>query len=207
MKKNLLTVCVVVLITNCSLFAQKNKPDNQSSAIAISLGAAANYYYGPGDRNFGEYENERLNWQINGLLGLTLLRDKNGHRTMLAGFGSLGFLNESTIKNILSDQGYVSTRINQANTNNFYQLEGGLLIGEILRVSTGVGQQNFETQALVGPNGNIRLNAKSLKYNSTTVGFNFNLTVVALNINVNFAHGMDYEKTVITPSAGLMLRL
>ncbi len=207
MKKNLLTLCVVILLADCSVFAQNNQLENQSSAIAVSLGAAASYYYGPGDRNFGEFENERLNWQINALLGLTLLRDKNGRRTMLTGFGAYGLNNQSTVKNIFSDQQYVSTRVNQAKLNNFYQLEGGLLIGEILRLSTGVGQQNFESQAIAGANGDIRLDAKSLRYNSTTVGFNFNLSVVALIINVNFAHGRDYEKTVVTPSAGLMLRL
>ncbi|TDH28546.1 hypothetical protein EXU57_00255 [Segetibacter sp. 3557_3] len=207
MKKRILSIGVIMLIANYPLFAQDNKTENQKSTIAVSLGAAANYYYGQGDRNFGEFENERVNWQINGLLGLTILRDKNGRRTMLAGFGAYGFNNESTIKKIFSDQQYVTTRINQAKLNNFYQLEGGLLIGEVLRLSTGVGQQHFEGQAIAGANGDIRLDAKSLKYNSTTVGFNFNLSAVALIINVNFAHGIDYEKTIVTPSAGLMLRL
>lgn len=194
------------LLAIIAAVAQNNPAPKNTSGIALSLGAAANYYYGPGDRNFGKFENDRVNWQLNGMVGLTLARDKNGHRTMAAGFGALGFNNASTVKQILSDQKYLSSALNQSSSNNFYQLEGGLLIAEVLRISTGIGQQNFDGQALVSSNGTILTNARSLRYNSTTVGFNLNFNTIALIINANFAYGQDYVKTVITPSAGLMLR-
>ena len=178
---------------------------NKSNGFVISLGASANYYYGPGDRNFGKYENDRLNWQVNGMLGLTIARDKNNRRTMLAGFGSFGINNKQTINNIFDDQGYVSLATDQSSSNNVYQLEGGLLISEVFRISTGVGQQIFNKQVLISKDG-IQTQATSLKYNSTTVGFNFNVSAVAIIINCSFDYGQDYNKTVVVPSAGLMLR-
>lgn len=178
---------------------------NRSSGIAVSIGAAANYYYGPGDRNFGSFNDNRLNWQANGMLGLTIARDQNGHRTMIAGFGSFGMNNSSTVSHILDDQGYITTALDQNSTNNFYQLEAGLLIGEVFRISTGVGQQVFNKQTLTSTDG-IKPEITSLKYNSTTVGFNFNVAAVAVIINCNFEYGKDFSKTIVVPSAGLMLR-
>jgi hypothetical protein len=183
----------------------RNNNDSKRSGIAVSLGAAANYYYGQGDRNFDKYENDRLNWQINGMLGLTIARGESGRRTMIAGFGSFGMNNDKTVKNIFDDQGYITSAIDQNSNNNVYQLEGGLLIGEVFRISTGVGQQIFNKQTLLSDDG-VNFETTSLKYNSTTVGFNFNVSAVAIIINCNFEYGQDYTKTVIVPSAGLMLR-
>jgi hypothetical protein len=196
-------VLFFLTVTSISFFSANAQ--NRSSGIAVSIGAAANYYYGPGDVNFGKFDNDRLNWQANGMLGLTIARDQSGHRTMIAGFGSFGMNNASTVGHIFDDEGYVTTALNQNSTNNFYQLEAGLLIGEVFRISTGVGQQVFNKQTIL--NGtNLTTGATSLKYNSTTVGFNFNVAAVAVIINCNFEYGQDFSKTLVVPSAGLMLR-
>lgn len=187
--------------------AQEMEEEKVKSGIGISLGALGNYYYGPGDRNLGDFENDRVNWQLNGMFGITLTRDKNGNRTMLAGFGTFGLNNAFTVSRMLEDQNYVTSAIDQRNKNNLYLLEGGFMIAEVLRVSTGVGQQNFDRQDLLGPDGTIMANQSSLKFNSTTVGFNFNLPAIAIVLNCNFMSGKDFERTVITPSAGLMLKL
>lgn len=193
------------LIAAClSVFSANAQNNSKSNGIVVSLGAAGNYYYGPGDENFGKFDNDRLNWQLNGMLGLTIARDKNDHRTMLAGFGSFGLNNNQTVAHIFEDQGYVTSALGQNSSNNVYTLEGGLLIAEVFRISTGVGQQVFNKQTIASGNG-IQTEASSLKYNSTTVGFNFNVSVVAITINCSFNYGQDYNKTVIVPSAGLML--
>lgn len=210
--KNSIIVILILLASAFSVKAQteyrntdQKGNNSKNSGITISLGAAANYYYGPGNRNFDKYESDRLNWQANGMLGLTIARDKSGHRTMLAGFGSFGMNNASTVSHILDDQKYVTSAIDQNSNNNVYQIEGGLLIGEVFRISTGLGQQIFNKQILLSDNG-IETEATSLKYNSTTVGFNFNVSAVAIIINCSFEYGRDFTKTVIKPSAGLMLR-
>ena len=197
---------IISAVAFLSVFSVKAQSDNhKSNGIAISIGASGNYYYGPGNINFDNLDNNRLNWQLNGMLGLTLARDKNDHRTMLAGFGSFGINNASTVSNIFNDQGYTTLATGQNSSNNMYQLEGGLLIAEVFRISTGVGEQLFNKQTLASNNG-INFETTSLKYNSTTVGFNFNVSVVAIVLNCSFEYGQDYSKTVIVPSAGLMLR-
>ena len=198
-------ICVLLMLASTTGYAQNN--DKEVSGIALSLGAAATYYYGPGDRNFGKYESDRVNYQVNSMLGLALTHDKKGRRTLVAAFGSLGFNNERTMQHILEDESYLSTSPTQRNSNNFYTLEGGLLIAEIFRISTGVGQQNFDEQTLVNSDGHVMFNKKSLQYNSTTVGFHLNFTAVALSINCNVATGKDFKKSILTPAAGLMIRL
>jgi len=205
--KNITTFLIAISLSVFSAKAQNDNRNNynRKSGIVISLGASANYYYGPGDENFGKFDNNRLNWQLNGMLGLTIARDKNDHRTMLAGFGSFGLNNAQTVQHIFDDQGYSTLDQNQNSSNNVYQLEGGLLIAEVFRISTGVGQQIFDKQTITSGNL-INSEATSLKYNSTTLGFNFNISAVAITINCSFHYGQDYTKTVIVPSAGLMLR-
>ncbi len=201
----LITAFLSVFSVNAQNRQNNGNGNNKSNGFVVSLGAAVNYYYGPGERNFSDFENDRLNWQANGMLGLTIARDKNDRRTMIAGFGTFGINNKQTVNNIFDDQGYVSLATGQGSSNNVYQLEGGLLIAEVFRISTGVGQQVFNKQLLISKDG-IQTQATSLKYNSTTVGFNFNVSAVAIIINCSFNYGQDYNKTVVVPSAGLMLR-
>lgn len=201
--KSITLILAAAWLSVWSANAQTNDYNNRKSGVTIAIGASANYYYGPGDRNFDKFEDNRLNYQLNGMLGLTIARDNNDHRTMLAGFGSFGMNSASTMDHIFADQGYVAIPGNQNSSNNFYQLEGGLLIAEVFRISTGVGQQVFNKQVIGSENG-IDLEATSLKYNSTTVGFNFNVSAVSIILNCNFEYGQDYKKTVIVPSAGLM---
>lgn len=205
-QKFLLTVCAVAFSALCAM-AQNNKNDDRnSSGLALSIGASATYYYGPGSRNFDKFEDERVNWQLNGMLGITIARDGGGRRTMLGAFGNYGFNNRQTLTQLFDDQDYIPIVLfEQSATNNFYQYEGGVLIAEILRLSTGLGQQNFKEQALISSDG-ISISKTDLKYYSSTVGLNLNFGAVAWVINCNFAYGKDYEKTVLTPSTGLMLR-
>jgi hypothetical protein len=200
---------VLVIIVSAFLFAnakaQDSRAESRNGALALELGASVNYYYGQPGQNIDKFENDRVNWQLNGMLGITLGRDRSDRRTMIAAFGAFGFNNDNTIANLLSDQQYTSAATSQANVNNFYQVEGGIMILDMIRLSTGVGQQNFKGQSLVSSNG-ILTNATYLKYNSSTVGVKLNLGPVAWTLNCNFAYGQDYNKTVIAPNTGLMLR-
>jgi hypothetical protein len=202
----------LLFIMSGHLLAQRNYPGansatdrNNNSGIMASLGASVSYYYGPGDRNFGKFEDDRVNWQLNGMLGLTIARDNSGRRTVIGAFGNYGFSNEKTINHLFADQDYITTAISQSTANNYYQIEGGILFAEIFRISTGVGQQNFDGQTLISSNG-ISTNEKYLKYNSSTVGLQFNISSISWTINCNFAYGQDFDHTVITPATGLVLR-
>src|SRR5665647_752343 len=100
-------ILIAFLAFTVSAFSLKAQINNSRSGIVVSLGAAVNYYYGPGDRNFGKFENDRINGQLNGMLGLTIVRDKNDRRTVLGGFGSFGINNAKTMTRIFDDQNYI----------------------------------------------------------------------------------------------------
>jgi hypothetical protein len=203
--KQCIVLFVGLLVGAASVNAQDDYGEKKS-VLAVGLGASANYYYGPGDQNIGNFTNERLNWSVNGMLGFVIGHDDAGRRSILGGFGNLGFNKAGTVSQMLKDQGYLTNAANQDNTNNAFQVEGGLMILDVLRVSTGIGQQNFATQNLLSTT-NVKLNQKSLKYNSSTVGVNLKFSLISISVNCNFNYGKDYNKTVLNPYAGLMLHL
>lgn len=206
MYKKFLLSFFLLSLTAINVFAQNNDVYNRKSGLALELGASVNYYYGQPGTNINTYDNNRLNWQLDGMLGFTIARDKSDRRTIIAAFGDFGFNNENTITNLLADQQYTSPAGKQASVNNFYRVEGGILIADMIRISTGIGQQNFNTQTLVSSSNGVLINASSLRYNSSTIGFKLNFGPVAWTINCNIAYGQDFNKTVITPESGLMLR-
>jgi hypothetical protein len=197
---------MVLIVVMCAGVVSVKAQDYDGSVLAVGLGASANYYYGPGDQNIGSFTNDRLNWSANGMLGFVIGHDNSGRRSILGGFGNLGFNKAGTVSQMLRDQGYITTATSQDNTNNAFQIEGGLLILDVLRVSTGIGQQNFTSQNLLSGT-NIKLNERSLKYNSSTVGLNFKLSLISISVNCNFLYGKDFNRTVLNPYAGLMLHL
>lgn len=200
MKKHL-TYIVFFLLASFPGFSQED--NSTKSGIGISIGAAADYYYGKSSRNFSKFEDERVNWHLSGVFGLTITRDKAGKRTFLAAFGNYGFNNNHTVKFILEDQDFSTTATSQSKTNNFFTFEGGIIFSEVFRISTGVGQQNFNDQSLTHTGGMPKTRG-SLKYYSTTAGFRLGLGKIVWTIDCNFNYGKDYDNTVITPSTGLM---
>jgi hypothetical protein len=195
----------IIFCSLCAIAQNTDSYKNQNTVLTFELGASVNYYYGMPSRNFGEFDNDRVNWQINGMLGLTIGTDKADRRTMIAAFGNFGLNNNQTVSNMLTDQKYTTAATGQADVNNSYRIEGGIIIADLIRVSTGSGQQNFNSQALAGGSGGV-LSTTYLKYNSSTVGVRLKLGVVSWTIDCNFEYGQDFTKTVIIPSSGLMFR-
>lgn len=193
--------------TLCFLFCAGLLQAQDNGLLSVGLGGSVNYYYGPTGRNFNNFDMERVNGQVDGMLAVRLRRNEAGRGTLLGVFGTYGLVNRTTINQIFEDQGYVSSLATpQSRTNSFYRLEGGVVLGEILRLSTGVGEQMFDQQTLTS-GGDVMVNATSLRHYSSTAGFLFNINDVSLGVNVNFAYGQDFNTTVITPSVGLMFRL
>ncbi|MBX5439437.1 MAG: hypothetical protein IRZ29_07845, partial [Thermoflavifilum sp.] len=164
-----------------------------------------NYYYGLPNENIGSFDQDRINWEINGLVGITLARNQKDKRTMLAAFGTLGFNNAQTTSKLIQDQKYTSSSTKQSHINNYYQLEGGLIIDEILRISTGVGQQNFQTQTLTSSDG-VQTQKNHLTYQVTTIGFQLDLGKVWWTIDCHIAYQKDFTNTIIIPKTGLLFQ-
>ncbi|MBD3748492.1 MAG: hypothetical protein IE931_03255 [Sphingobacteriales bacterium] len=202
-------VVVVLILTSSSVFAQNvAKDQNDGNILRIKLGAGATYYYGAYDQSFDNFNNDRLNYQVNLSLGLAL--SKSSHPTILGLFGNMGFKNSKTVNFIFQDQDYTLTGANanqmQPNINNSYQIEAGLRLANVLRISTGYGRQYFEERTLINNKDGSVKTLKSLDYYSTTAGLQIGTGVVGFFIDANFNYGLDFNQTTITPSAGLQLQ-
>jgi hypothetical protein len=184
---------------------QQTSASTRQSGLAVGLGGSVNYYYGQANQNIGSFDQDRLNWEINGLVGVTLARNATGKRTLLAVTGTLGFLNAFSMQQLLKDQDYTTSAPSQSHLNNYYLLEGGIIINEILRISTGVGQQNFNNQTLVSGNGST-WQTSHMQFQVTTIGLQFNVGHVWWMFNCHVLYGKDFSHTALVPQTGLIFQ-
>jgi hypothetical protein len=176
--------------------------------LHIKLGGGAVYYYGAYDKSFNNFENDRLNYQANLSLGLALNKSKSP--TIIGVFGSMGFINAKTIDFILQDQDYTLIGSNaaniQPNINNSYQVEFGLRLANVLRISTGAGRQFFEERTLINPENGTISTVNHLDYYSTTLGLQIGKGALGFFIDANFNYGLDFNNSILKPVAGLQLQ-
>jgi hypothetical protein len=144
---------------------------------------------------FGSFETDRLSWQINGMLGYGFNKNNANRSNILGVFGSSGYTTKGILNQMLIDQAIVVTDLTSSKYYGFYQLEAGVLIGEILRLSTGLGVQHYATTSKAD---------EQLYYMSSTAGLSFAVdSSVNWVFDVNFMHGRDFNNTVIRFSTGL----
>jgi hypothetical protein len=173
----------------------KAKLSSATRGFTLHLGVSANYYQGESSRSFDSFETDRLGWQINGMLGYGFNKNNTNRSNILGVFGSAGYATEGTLNKMLIDQDIVVTDLTTSKYYNFYQLEAGVLVAEILRLSTGLGVQHYATES----NADERL-----YYMSSTAGFSFAFdSSIKWVFDVNFMHGRDFNNTVIRASTGL----
>lgn len=203
------SIISILTLMSSSVFAQKvSENKNDFNILRIKLGAAATYYYGSYDQSFDSFNNDRLNYQVNLSAGLAL--SKSNHPTIFGIFGAMGFKNAKTVNLIFQDQNYTLTGTNankmQPNINNSYQIEAGLRLANVLRISTGYGRQYFEERTLINNKDGSVKTLKSLDYYSTTAGLQIGTGVVGFFIDANFNYGLDFNHTTLIPTAGLQLQ-
>ncbi len=210
---HVLKTYLVVFLLGCSGLAmgQRNsqkfkKQPKDEGTLRVQLGGSVNYYLGPGSESFDNFSNDYLNWQLDGLVGLKLVEGRDNRRTYLGVYGGAGFLNRATINAMLQDQNL--TLVNETEQRRYnlnYQWEVGILVAEMLRISTGSGTQYFQSQMITDGTGNPT-ERDHLNYYSSTAGVQLKLGVIAWTINCNFLYGKDLDKTIIRPSTGLVLK-
>lgn len=177
------------------LAPNKAKLSTATRGFTLHLGASANYYQGESSRSFGSFETDRLSWQINGMLGYGFNKNNANRSNILGVFGSSGYTTKGILNQMLIDQAIVVTDLTSSKYYGFYQLEAGVLIGEILRLSTGLGVQHYATTSKAD---------EQLYYMSSTAGLSFAVdSSVNWVFDVNFMHGRDFNNTVIRFSTGL----
>ena len=162
--------------------------------MTFFMGPSISYFQGESSDNLDLFDGKRLNVQLNSFIGYTSNLNIRSHSIGI--FATGGYTNKATFDDLTLIQDNAPNKLERKNYNSFYQIEAGMLIMDVLRLSTGIGRQNF---SLTNDDGHFN-------YYSTTAGFLINLKSVYWNIDVNFNYGNDYSKTVIKISTGLMLR-
>jgi hypothetical protein len=189
MRQKIFLLIVLLLM----LFKGSNAQDK---GFTILLGPSVNYY-GDTEEKLS-YSTEKLNWQFNGQLGYISTRGGTTRGNMLAVFGTGGNTNPGVLQQMQTGGANIIGTIDaEKNFNEFYSVEGGMVIARFLRISGGVGRQAYSNT--LGEN-------YKLKYFSGTLGFVFNLDAVNWVIDANVMTGKDLNQTALRISTGFMVK-
>lgn len=190
MRKKIYLLLILMLLLLKGSFAQ-------DKGFTFLLGPAVNYYYGDPGQSIS-YNNENLNWQFDGTLGYISTRGGTTRGNMLAVFGTAGNTNPGVIQQMKAGGADIAGTIDtEKNFNEFYCLEGGMVIARFLRLSGGLGRQTYT---------NTLGEQYKLKYFSGTLGLVFNLDVVNWVIDANLMTGKDLNQKALKISTGFMVK-
>jgi hypothetical protein len=189
MRQKILLLLILLLL----LLKEGN---TQDKGFTILLGPSVNYY-GDTEEKFS-YTSEKINWQFNGQLGYISTRGGTTRGNMLAAFGTFGNTNPAVVQQMQTGGADISGTIDAAkNFNQFYSVEGGMVIAKFLRISGGIGRQAYTNT--LGEN-------YRLKYFSGTLGVVFNLDAVNWVIDANLMTGGDLNQNALKISTGFMVK-
>lgn len=187
---------IVFFFVASALFAQAENlqtcPQNQSGFVFL-MGPSVNYFQGGELTSTDKFDADMINYQLNGFIGYNSPRSKA--KNSLGVFGAGGYTNKATFNKIKTVQELTTDELVINKYYAFYQIEAGMIIGNVLRLSTGLGKQEFQTVS----------GSDSFSYFSSTAGLLINFGVVGWNIDVNIQYGRDYPKTAIRFVSGLVV--
>ena len=167
-------------------------PESNSGLVFI-MGPAANYFQGAYDEGINKFDNDFLNYQLTGFVGVRT--SKGNAKNTLGLFATGGYTNKNTFIKMAEVQNITTAELVINKYYAFYQAEAGMLIGNVLRLSTGIGRQEYETI-----NGRANFD-----YFSSTAGLMIDLGPVYWNIDANIHYGRDYPNTSLRFATGLMI--
>ena len=183
------TTLLFLLITQS--FAQKK------AGLILLLGPSVNMFYGSMQDDF-EYTAARLNWQVNGQFGFISTRGGTNRGNTLAIFGAVGNTHPEMIALMQNAGAVLNGELDLSEKfNEFYTLEAGMIIGQFLRLSGGIGKQSYTYD----DEKRARLN-----YFSGTVGFVFDLGIVNWVIDGHILAGKDMNQNALRFSTGFVVK-
>jgi hypothetical protein len=194
---NIILLIPVLLIPFFLMSQDKEEKEKKvrDHGLIFLLGPAVNYHYGPkgGDT---AYSSKKLSFQMDGQLGILSTRHNTNRGNFLGVFGSFGSISSDVLQEVANHAGR-SVSIKSKQFNQFYSVEGGMIVFNFLRLSGGIGRQFYE---------DILNNASSVKYFSLTGGLNFNFGAVNLGLNTNILTGGDLAENQLRFSAGILVK-
>ena len=169
---------------------------SQNSGLTFSFGPSLTIYGGKSNSGFS-YSSERRSYQLNGQFGYISTRGGANRGNMLGIFGAAGSTKSEMIALMEFDGANVDGEINMDNTfNEYYTIEGGMIIARVLRLSAGFGQQYYTYD--IDKKGTI-------EYFSGTIGIAIGLGVVDWVINANLLAGKDMNHNALRYSTGFIV--
>ena len=173
------------------------------------IGPSVNLYVGDSEPEF-TYSSDLVSWQVNGQLGYISKRGEQNRANMLGIFGSAGTTNPGVIQLMKANCAALESKVVTENKfNEFYTVEGGIVISGFLRMSGGIGQQAY-TYTVSGTTEHgfpYKKNVKGhLDFFSGTLGLVFNLDAVNWVIDANMMTGMDFTHSELRLSTGFVLK-
>lgn len=182
---------------NCPETKERILVQDQGSSGKISLMIAGgiNYMHGAINDDPG-LDSDLANWQGEVMLGYSYVTSKGGGST-LGVFGRVGNTSSDGLDKLNSDA-LINESLVADEQNLYYNIEGGVIIAEVLRISTGMGFQEYQSQTS---------DMNRAAYYSTTAGLHIGSKNFKLMIDANFMYGRDLQETIIRPNIGLGIRL
>jgi hypothetical protein len=192
----------------------------------LYLGPKITYYKGTGPTSMTPFDQERVGFQADGQLGYVFNPERNRRGNFLGIFASAGMTNFETLAHMFEDQDFVTYPLDVKSNNLYYQIEAGMYIAEFLRVSAGVGRQQFQvipngtTETINNGNNNGSGGTSSgsnytiknpkayytAQYYSGTVGIKIDLGAVDWVVDCQWMFGGNLDNLVARPSTGFLVK-
>jgi hypothetical protein len=152
-----------ILLSQEDADRDKKEKKVRDHGLILLLGPALNYHYGPkgGDT---AYNKNNISFQMDGQFGILSTRHNTTRGNFLGVFGSFGSISSDVMQEVANHAG-TDIVFKQKQFNQFYSLEGGMIVFNFIRLSGGIGRQFYE---------DIANNLSLIKYFSLTGGLNFN---------------------------------
>jgi hypothetical protein len=193
-KMKIILVFFAIISTPVVANAASGSEDAPYSGITIFLGPSASYFQGKYSDSFESFDYDRINFQLNSFWGYVSPRSRG--RNAVGLFVTGGYTNKTTFNQMLDLQGIETDPLVINKFFTFYQVELGMVVSNVIRLSTGYGRQNYTTV-----NGDSRFN-----YLSSTAGLLIDFGSLYWNIDANFKYERDFPNSLIHLSTGFMLK-
>lgn len=156
----------------------------QHKLISLKIGGSVNMVFDDVKRfdNLNSALHNQLSYQLNSMIGVNLSKSKKN--TTLGLFCNYGKYNQNNTT-LLSNNFFSSS-------DNIFEIEGGLLIKEFLRLSGGLGYSSFNS-----------MNLRSNNYTSFSAGFSLGPQWLKVDIINTLIIPKNNQKIVNRPSLGL----
>jgi hypothetical protein len=171
---------------------------NQGSTakLSIMLAGGLNYMQGAYSRDFN-FESNRVSWHGELMLGYSYVTPSGNGGSTLGLFGRIGNTSADALERFNIDAGIDENMMYNAD-NYFLNIEGGAILLEVFRISTGIGVQEYATATS---------DVNRAFYYSTTAGLHLGTRNFKFLIEANFNYGRNIGQTIVRPQVGLGIRL